>query len=71
MLPALDIVVNTHVRHGTVFTLSWMLQAGLWSVLSLVGTVYMVSWTYFLVKKTLELGALRLGNPDVIGIAAD
>jgi hypothetical protein len=30
---------------------SWMLQAALWSVLSLVGTVAMVSWTYFWVKK--------------------
>jgi len=30
---------------------SWMLQAGLWSALSLVGTVAMVSWTYCWVKK--------------------
>jgi hypothetical protein len=33
------------------FPVSWMLQAGLWSVLSLAGTVAMVSWTYCWVKQ--------------------
>lgn len=33
------------------FPVSWMLQAGLWSALSLAGTVVMVSWTYCWVKK--------------------
>ena len=33
------------------FPVSWMLQAALWSALSLVGTVAMVSWTYCWVKK--------------------
>lgn len=32
------------------FSVSWMLQAGLWSVLSLVGTAAMVSMTYSWVK---------------------
>jgi hypothetical protein len=32
------------------FSVSWMLQAGLWSTLSLVGTAAMVSWTYYWVK---------------------
>ncbi|MEG4497132.1 hypothetical protein QUB05_07775 [Microcoleus sp. F10-C6] len=32
------------------FSVSWMLQAGLWSTLSLVGTASMVSWTYYWVK---------------------
>ncbi len=32
------------------FSVSWMLQAGLWSVLSLLGTVAMVSKTYYWVK---------------------
>jgi len=32
------------------FSVSWMLQAGLWSVLSLVGTATMVSRTYYWVK---------------------
>ena len=32
------------------FSLSWMLQAGLWSALSLVGTAAMVSMTYSWVK---------------------
>ncbi|MEG4394405.1 hypothetical protein [Microcoleus sp. BROC3] len=32
------------------FSMSWMLQAGLWSTLSLVGTAAMVSWTYYWVK---------------------
>ncbi len=33
------------------FSVNWMLQAGLWSALSLAGTVAMVSWTYCWVKK--------------------
>lgn len=33
------------------FPVNWMLQAGLWSALSLAGTVAMVSWTYCWVKK--------------------
>jgi hypothetical protein len=33
------------------FPVSWMLQASLWSALSLAGTVAMVSWTYCWVKK--------------------
>ncbi|MEG4502459.1 hypothetical protein QUA81_02300 [Microcoleus sp. F6_B4] len=32
------------------FSVSWMLQAGLRSTLSLVGTASMVSWTYYWVK---------------------
>lgn len=32
------------------FSVSWMLQAGLWSVLSLLGTVAMVSKTYYWAK---------------------
>ncbi|MEG4443069.1 hypothetical protein QUB47_10370 [Microcoleus sp. AT9_B5] len=32
------------------FSVSWMLQAGLRSTLSLVGTAAMVSWTYYWVK---------------------
>ncbi|AFZ08257.1 hypothetical protein Osc7112_3920 [Oscillatoria nigro-viridis PCC 7112] len=32
------------------FSVSWMLQAGLWSTLSLLGTAAMVSWTYYWVK---------------------
>ncbi|UNU24683.1 hypothetical protein [Microcoleus vaginatus] len=32
------------------FSVSWMLQAGLWSTLSLVGTAAMVSLTYYWVK---------------------
>ena len=52
------------------FPVSWMLQAALWSALSLVGTVAMVSWTHCQ-KRALDLGALWLGNPDVIRIAAD
>lgn len=32
------------------FSVSWMPQAGLWSVLSLVGTAKMISKTYYWVK---------------------
>lgn len=32
------------------FPVSWTLQAGLWSVLSLIGTAAMVNWTYYWVK---------------------
>lgn len=57
------------------FPVSWMLQAALLSALSLVGTVAMSGDGKLDVllgqKRTLDLGALRLGNPDVIGIAAD
>jgi hypothetical protein len=54
------------------FPVSWMLQAGLWSLLGLVGTAAMVSMTYSWVKnRTPDLGALRLGNTNVIRMAAD
>lgn len=32
------------------FPVSWALQAGLWSVLSSIGTAAMVNWTYYWVK---------------------
>jgi hypothetical protein len=54
------------------FPVSWMLQAGLWSLLSLVGTAGMISMTYsWGQNRTPDLGALWLGNANVIRIAAD
>ena len=43
------------------FSMSWMLQAGLWSVISLVGTATMVSRTYYWVKIQREPGCFTVG----------
>jgi len=66
-LPAVELAVNTHVRHRTLFSCE-LDVASRFVVTSVPHGKHDILWGQ---NRTPDMGALRLGNTNVIRIAAD
>src|SRR4028118_130272 len=71
-LPAVELAVNTHVRHSTIFSCEWDIASRF--VVSDQPRRYSSNGKHDILlgqNRTPDLGALQLGNTNVIRIAAD